>query len=246
MTSKTSTSKLCESGLAGQHRKASTRLQERKELSLFFAFTVKEKSIEADPTANLAKPVVRQEQTGYVPHGSFTKLLTAITDPKHYALVLLLRWSGLRITDALKLERKNIVGDLLMIYTTKTSTPVTIPLPPKVLRALNKLSTVERYFEGDTRNKPMPFAVRSNEQLSALASNTCIRISWRDSFAIELLVSGTPVDQVSKLLGHASIRTTELHYLPFVKARQDQLIASVSQVVARPWWRRRRLGCTRH
>ena len=31
------------------------------------------------------------------------------------------------------------------------------------------------------------------------------------------------MDQVSKLLGHSSIRITEKHYAPWVKARQEQL-----------------------
>jgi len=36
-----------------------------------------------------------------------------------------------------------------------------------------------------------------------------------------------PIDQVSMLLGHASVKITEKHYSPWVKARQDQLAASV-------------------
>ena len=35
-----------------------------------------------------------------------------------------------------------------------------------------------------------------------------------------------PLDQVSLLLGHSSIKITEKHYAPFVKARQQQLEAS--------------------
>jgi hypothetical protein len=40
-------------------------------------------------------------------------------------------------------------------------------------------------------------------------------------------VAGTPIDQVSVLLGHSSIKVTERHYAPWVKARQDQMDASV-------------------
>jgi hypothetical protein len=36
-----------------------------------------------------------------------------------------------------------------------------------------------------------------------------------------------PIDQVSILLGHKSVKITEKHYAPFVKARQEQLAASV-------------------
>ena len=50
---------------------------------------------------------------------------------------------------------------------------------------------------------------------------------FRDTFAVELLLAGVPIDQVSALLGHRSVRMTEKHYLPWVKARQRQLTASV-------------------
>jgi len=36
-----------------------------------------------------------------------------------------------------------------------------------------------------------------------------------------------PIDQVSMLLGHSSVKITEKHYSPWVKARQEQLVASV-------------------
>ena len=42
-----------------------------------------------------------------------------------------------------------------------------------------------------------------------------------------MLLAGVPIDQVSILLGHASVRITEKHYSPWVKARQDQLANSV-------------------
>jgi integrase/recombinase XerD len=49
----------------------------------------------------------------------------------------------------------------------------------------------------------------------------------RDTFAVEMLLAGVPIDQVSMLLGHASVKITEKLYSPWVKARQDQLAASV-------------------
>lgn len=45
----------------------------------------------------------------------------------------------------------------------------------------------------------------------------------RDTAAVEWLKVGIPLEEVSKLLGHASIRTTEKHYAPWVKSRQDRL-----------------------
>ena len=45
----------------------------------------------------------------------------------------------------------------------------------------------------------------------------------RDTFAVDLLQKGVPLEEVSKLLGHESIKTTEKYYAKWVKARQDRL-----------------------
>jgi integrase/recombinase XerD len=55
---------------------------------------------------------------------------------------------------------------------------------------------------------------------------------FRDTFAIELLLAEVPIEQVSVLLGHKSIRVTEKHYSPWVRARQEQLEASVQKAWA--------------
>jgi integrase/recombinase XerD len=54
---------------------------------------------------------------------------------------------------------------------------------------------------------------------------------FRDTFAVELLNRGVPIDRVSLLLGHSSVRVTERHYAPFVKERQQQL-----EIYARLAW----------
>jgi len=42
---------------------------------------------------------------------------------------------------------------------------------------------------------------------------------FRDTFAVELLLAGVTIDQVSVLLGHRSIKMTEKQNLPWVRAR---------------------------
>jgi integrase len=49
----------------------------------------------------------------------------------------------------------------------------------------------------------------------------------RDTFAVEMLLAGVPLEQVSVLLGHKSVKITEKHYAPWVKARQELLAANV-------------------
>jgi len=44
---------------------------------------------------------------------------------------------------------------------------------------------------------------------------------------VELLLAGASIDDVRILLGHSSVRITEKHYAPWVKARQDRLEQNV-------------------
>ena len=50
----------------------------------------------------------------------------------------------------------------------------------------------------------------------------------RDTFAVDLLEKGVLLEEVSKLLGHESIETTERSYAKWVKGRQDRLDALVT------------------
>jgi len=55
----------------------------------------------------------------------------------------------------------------------------------------------------------------------------------RDTYAVELLKAGVPLEDVSKLLTHTSVVTTERHYAPWVKYRLQQLEAkSVAAMLA--------------
>ena len=63
------------------------------------------------------------------------------------AFVLLLRHAGLRLGEAVTLERSRIIGDKLFLPTAKTAATVYVPLPPVVLSALAAAPQVsERCF----------------------------------------------------------------------------------------------------
>ena len=148
------------------------------------------------------------------------------------AMVLLLRYSGLRISDAAVLERARLSDDKLFLYTQKTGTPVWLPLPPATVKALGESpSDDRRYFFWNGRCLPMS-AVKIWErtfqrlfELAKVKNGTVHRFG--DTFAVELLLKGVPIEQVSVLLGHSSLKITEKHYSPWVKARQEQLEAAV-------------------
>jgi integrase/recombinase XerD len=55
---------------------------------------------------------------------------------------------------------------------------------------------------------------------------------FRDTFAVKLLLTGVPIERVSILLGHQSVRIAQKHYNPWVRSRQEQLEADVKRAWA--------------
>jgi integrase len=148
------------------------------------------------------------------------------------ALVLLLRYSGLRIGDAVTLPASRIADGRLFLRTAKSGTHVSIPLPSLVLDVLANCPRSHPLYFFWTGDCSVKTAVRHWEHKLAKLFRLAKIVGghphrFRHTFAIAELVAGTPIDQVSMLLGHSSIKVTEKHYAPWVKARQDQLDASV-------------------
>jgi integrase/recombinase XerD len=85
------------------------------------------------------------------------------TDCRHrgqrlLALLLLMRWSGLSIKDAVTLERNHLDDHgALFLRRAKTGVPVFVPLPPAVVSSLHALPSINpAYFfwsgNGDARS----------------------------------------------------------------------------------------------
>jgi integrase/recombinase XerD len=52
---------------------------------------------------------------------------------------------------------------------------------------------------------------------------------FRDTFAVELLLAGVPLERVSILLGHQSVRVTERYYAAWTDSRQRQVEADLKR-----------------
>jgi integrase len=218
-----------------------TKYKKQERLKGFFHFCVAREWVRTNPVA-LLKPVkVPPSPTLPFDEKQFAAILDACdrypikgiythaNRTRIKALTLLLRYSGLRIRDAVTCERKRLVDSKLFLYQAKTGTPVYCPLPPVVVRALEELEGPNsQYFFWTGNGNPksaVADAQRSFRTLFKLAKVEGHPHMFRDTFAVELLKHGVSLETVSMLLGHASIKVTEKHYKPWVKTLQDKLEA---------------------
>ena len=201
---------------------AKKKKQER--ITGFFWFCIRAGWITENPTANLGRISATQAPTDYFPREEFNKIVDATyvyqdraqvgeaNSARLRTLTLLMRWSGLRIRDAVTLERTRLINDNLLLYQAKTGTPVYVPLPHQVAEALKNVpegpKPNPRFFfwsgNGDPKSAVADWQ-RSFRRLFELAGlekpdgsrKRCFPHMFRDTFAVEMLLAGVPIDQVS-------------------------------------------------
>jgi integrase/recombinase XerD len=223
-------------------------------LRAFFRYATERRWTETNPAALLRPPKVSLRPTMPLEHTEFVKILTACEKRKVEVqapgyrnaqrlntLVLLLRYSGMRIGDAVALNADRLQGSKLFLYTAKTGVPVYTVLPDFVVKALEatprvtpklffwtgqgKLETAVKDWQGRLREIFDQAGVSKGE-------GNAVAHRFRDTFAVGLLLAGVPIERVSILLGHQSVRITEKHYNPWVRSRQEQLEADVKRAWA--------------
>jgi integrase/recombinase XerD len=152
----------------------------------------------------------------------------AACDPMELAFVKVMRHTGLRIGDTSRLEKSNIKDGVLLVYQAKTDVPVSLPVNPKALRALDSFphaSETHYFWYGQTTAE----SIRNIwcDRLAKVFKRSGVKGAhshrFRDTFAVGLLLGGMPLESVSMMLGHSSVRVTEKHYSPWVQSRQDKL-----------------------
>lgn len=151
------------------------------------------------------------------------------------ALVYVLLYSGLRISDVAVLRRDALDanGHLTIRHTQKTGVPIKVLLHSDAVKALNMLpATNPEYFFWSGKSTLKTACDVLANVIGSLGRLTGIHATahrFRDTFAVELLtgrppnVPGADIRTVQLLLGHGSVKTTDKHYARFVAAHQHAL-----------------------
>lgn len=214
-----------------------TAVKKLERLRGFFRFCEESGWVERNVFARIKSPVVKQKPTMPFTDDEMARMLAACdefpnkgvygfdTGKRLKAFILLLRYSGLRRTDAVSLSSARVSDGKIFLYTQKTGTPVWVPVPPFVIDAMEAVRRGEYYFW--TGNGGLKAATsswdRGIRKLMKLAGVKGHIHMFRDTFAVSLLLKGTPIEDVAILLGHSDPKVTWKSYAPFVKERQERL-----------------------
>jgi integrase/recombinase XerD len=226
-------------------------LKKLERLRSFFRFARENGWLPNNPSEKLSNPKVTMRPTLSFSQVEMVRILAATTatiekspsDAKNNArrlraLVLLLRYTGLRIGDAVSCSVERLSDGKLRLYTQKTGTHVHCPLPEFVVRELDSIPKRSEHYWFWTGNCKLKTAVSDWQgRLQTLFDDAEVSDGhahrFRDTFAVELLLAGVPLERVSILLGHTSIKITEKHYSPWIRERQEQVEADVRRTWAK-------------
>ncbi len=210
-------------------------------LRTFFRFCEDRNWVAQNPALKLRNPKIEDRQTLPFSQQKMIRILTACETIERSstvklrlrALVLLLRFAGLRIGDIVTLSPGRIQGGRLFLCTAKARTPVYCPLHDVILRALDSIPITGQHFFWTGQSMPKTAISHWQCELADVFEKAKVENGRahriRDTFTVSLLLQGVPMERVSVLLGHRSIRVTEKHYAPWVRSRQEQLEADVRQ-----------------
>jgi len=227
---------------------ATTQSQFLGYLKRFFFWAEGDGLLPEDPARHLSGIKSEGAKTVPLDQEQFKQVMSAVERLRNWgtelkAIFLVQRWTGLRIIDVLMLRRDALIANRLSLTVKKTKKQASPILPPHVIEALEAVrpqAAVHPDFffwdpARDLENLETQWLARIgrlNKDLNLVYPRQHAKAGQpmrlkshmlRDTFAVEMLLARVPLEKVSRLLGHKSIRVTEIYYAHWTEDRLKQL-----------------------
>jgi integrase len=225
-----------------------TWIKEIEILRQFFEFCKDREWIRMNPAKALKRPRLL-EANDVVPYtlDQIVRIIVACDEIgrakyerlRARAMVLLMRYAGLRVSDVVTLSRDHINGNRLEKRAVKNHRMIRVELPPEVLRALEMLPhpkaasrNCKLYFSSETASL-RSLVKGAQRTLAAVFERARVPGAhphrFRHTLASELLGKRATVEEVAGILADspATIRRHYAKWTPEIQARQDQAIRLV-------------------
>jgi integrase len=155
------------------------------------------------------------------------------------AFLLVLLYTGLRISDAIQLRRDRIDAEgRMFMRILKNGEPIYLKLKPSVIQALNALPDADNlrsgYFFWTTGSTLISACMLYRHTLKFIQAHAGVDDvrphRFRDTFAKAVLDLGHPLSTLQLLLGHKNISTTERYYRHFSRQQQNLMDAALDSL----------------
>jgi integrase/recombinase XerD len=165
------------------------------------------------PKKEITLPVVLSEE-------EVKRLLAAVSNVKHLAILMIIYSAGLRISECINLKIKDIDSNRMQIrveqskgkkdrYTLLSKKALTV-LREYFLLHKPKLYLFEGQFGDKYTTRSIQNVFQAAVEKSKISKKVCVH-TLRHSFATHLLENGTNLRYIQSLLGHANSKTTEIY-----------------------------------
>lgn len=168
-----------------------------------------------------------------------TKIITAIINVKHKAMVMIGYAAGLRISEIISLKIKDIDSERMMLHIRnakgkKDREVILSETLLNVLRIYYKQYTPKQYlFEGQAggayTSRSLNRIMQDAKEKAGVKKEGSIH-AFRHSFATHLLEGGTDISIIQKLLGHNDIKTT-LRYTHVSKVELQKVQSPLDKLI---------------
>ncbi len=195
----------------------------------FFRFLATSGIITQDPADNIAHPKINHKPPRILSPLEYRALRDVCRDdPRSYAIIELMLQAGLRISEVANLEIADIQEDKIIIRPYESHKGRVIPLNKAAKRA------IEEYLEERPKTRKSnnlfitkngnPLLVRnirnSLNRYFKIAEITDVYVNnLRDTFVVQQLKAGVPLNVVSQIIGHKRVSSTE-KYLELVEKKE--------------------------
>lgn len=208
----------------------------------FFGWCAERRWIEVNPAKQIRMPKnVRPAEVQPYSKADVVKILSACEaigrSPyerlRARAMVLLMRYAGLRISDVTTLRKDRVRDGRIYLHTLKNGKPVRLPLHSEVRAALELLPEPRRhaagceYFFWSGNEGSAPAAIRgASRTLRAVFKKSGVvgahAHRFRHTLAVEVLVNGGTAEDASDILGNSPAMIRK-HYAPWCDRRQERI-----------------------
>jgi integrase len=137
------------------------------------------------------------------------KLITEVRfDRWWYPALMIARYTGLRWGDVCALEWASVKTDTLVVWTQKRNKRIEIPIAPELRPVFetadrNRPTVLEPMYPSETGED----AWRRIRKRAQLPKDLCLHC-LRHTYAVSLLESGLPIEEIQKRMGHFSMGMT--------------------------------------